>query len=418
MSGVERYQLSVTFSGSSVKNVVQQWYTTPSTNYGFMIRYTDESKSNPDYNSFWSSENGVSLYMPILMIDYNVPQPTISEGTYLLRSVYSGKYLSVNESTGMVVQRTFDGATNQKWTVVYKGNGYYEVISGTSTSGSTVLDVDNAGTSNGTPLKRFTRNDSTAQRFAFIDTSNGVYKIVPQNATNKVLDVTGPSTADNTQIQLYDWGNVSQQKWILESAVWSTSGDGAYNVNSPWGFRQYDSKHHQGIDISVNQKSVYAIADGTVITASSSCLDSQGIYIVIRHELNGVIFYSRYMHLREIASGISSSPPNNIVTIGKKIGTSGNTIQNGPDPNGNYHLHFQIQFENISTRSETINPLPHYHWDDKRSTSSYDDNPNPFYVPKSSGVFVATPAFSPSSAVTYLAQNHWSISTDTTYKNW
>lgn len=122
--------------------------------------------------------------MPILMIDYNVPQPTIPEDTYLLRNVYSGKYLSVNESTGMVVQRTFDGATNQKWTVVYKGNGYYEVISGTSTSGSTVLDVDNAGTSNGTPLKRFTRNDSTAQRFAFIDTSNGVSGAVTYLAQN------------------------------------------------------------------------------------------------------------------------------------------------------------------------------------------------------------------------------------------
>jgi hypothetical protein len=380
---------------------------------GFMIRYTNESKTDPDYNSFWSCDNGIASRVPIIMIEYTMPSQTITEGTYRIKSAYSGKYLSVNESTDKVVQRALDGASNQLWTLVDKGSGKYELVSGASASGSNVLDVDNAGTENGTELKRFVRNPGPAQRFMFLNSGSGTYKIVPGCAPNKVLDVKGPSTAENTQIQLYDWGNVSQQKWILEAcsftAVWPTSGTGAYTFNSLWGFRQYDDNHHQGIDINVYEKPVYAIADGIVVTADTSLSTSQGIFIVIRHEVNGNVIYSRYMHLESIASGISTSSPNNIVSKGQPIGTSGDTGENGHT--GSYHLHFQIQFENTSSRSKTVNPLSAYHPDDLRSTSAYPNNPNPLYL-TSGSTYVFNPAFD----MTYL--NDWSTSIDTYYKNW
>ncbi|MDR1629425.1 MAG: RICIN domain-containing protein [Oscillospiraceae bacterium] len=121
-----------------------------------------------------------------------------------------------------------------------KSDGYYEIISGPSASGSLVLDVHNAGTANGTPMKRFTRNSSDAQRFAFIASESGTYRIVPKNATNKVLDVRGPSTADNTQIQLWDWASVNQQRWVLEKANTQgyapTSSYPTIRVNGQWYF--------------------------------------------------------------------------------------------------------------------------------------------------------------------------------------
>ncbi len=49
----------VKFSGTKLTNVVKDWYKNGGNN-GFCIRYTDESKTNPDYNLFYSSDNTTS----------------------------------------------------------------------------------------------------------------------------------------------------------------------------------------------------------------------------------------------------------------------------------------------------------------------------------------------------------------------
>jgi len=142
--------------------------------------------------------------------------------------MYSDKYLTVDENTLEVVQRAYVGAPNQRWKLVYKSDGYYELTSPyfsefigyhSSTISDGVLDVVNAGASNNTRLQINTANASNAQRFMFIDSGSGTFRITPKCATNKVLDVKGPSTADNTPIQLWDWANVNQQKWKLEECV-------------------------------------------------------------------------------------------------------------------------------------------------------------------------------------------------------
>lgn len=62
---------TLTFSGANLTNVVKNWYVGVS-NSGFMIRYTNESLSNPDYNVFYSSDNTTSTsYMPYLLISYS-----------------------------------------------------------------------------------------------------------------------------------------------------------------------------------------------------------------------------------------------------------------------------------------------------------------------------------------------------------
>lgn len=59
----------VTFNGTNLTNVVKGWYN--GGNNGFVIRYTDESKTNPDYNLFYSSDNTTSTsYMPTLTVSY------------------------------------------------------------------------------------------------------------------------------------------------------------------------------------------------------------------------------------------------------------------------------------------------------------------------------------------------------------
>lgn len=63
---------TVTFKNNNLINTVRGWYSGVANN-GFMIRYKSESKTNPDYNLFYSSDNTTSTsYMPVLTVSYYV----------------------------------------------------------------------------------------------------------------------------------------------------------------------------------------------------------------------------------------------------------------------------------------------------------------------------------------------------------
>ena len=100
-------------------------------------------------------------------------------------------------------------------------------------------------------------------------------------------------------------------------------------VSSPFGYRDFDSSFHKGLDLAAPEGTpTYAAADGVVLIAGWS--DSAGNWIVIDHG-NG--FVGKYMH----HSGLLVSA-GQTVTKGQPIGLVGNT--------GNSfgaHLHFQLE---------------------------------------------------------------------------
>ena len=100
-------------------------------------------------------------------------------------------------------------------------------------------------------------------------------------------------------------------------------------VSSTFGYRDFDSSFHKGLDLAAPEGTpTYAAADGVVLIAGWS--DSAGNWIVIDHG-NG--FVCKYMH----HSGLLVSA-GQTVTKGQPIGLVGNT--------GNSfgaHLHFQLE---------------------------------------------------------------------------
>lgn len=217
----------VVFEGDEVTSTVKNWYL--GKNYGFMIRYTNESTTNPDYNIFYSCNNSVSLsYMPYLSITYTSPSSPISEGTYYIKNVYSGKYLTVSNdyNTDNVVQYDFVGSPEQRWEIKKKSNGYYELSTPLLSDffgmvGDTELSlaVANGSNANGTNIKIASSSASSAQRFSIISCGNNKYCIVPKCANSRCLDVTGPSMDNNANIQLWTYDGVSQQQWVFEECV-------------------------------------------------------------------------------------------------------------------------------------------------------------------------------------------------------
>ncbi|MDT6983211.1 lectin [Streptomyces lusitanus] len=72
------------------------------------------------------------------------------------------------------------------------------------------LDVDNAGTADGTGVQIYTCNSSAAQRWTVPD--DGTLR-----ALGKCLDVSGGGSADGTRIQLWTCNGTGAQKWAAQS---------------------------------------------------------------------------------------------------------------------------------------------------------------------------------------------------------
>ena len=125
------------------------------------------------------------------------------------------------------------------------------------------------------------------QQLRLINRGNSFYTFPFSDDTNTSM------LEDSREIVLF-----AESTWL-----WPTSGK---NFSSAFGYRTFDKKHHNGIDIGKRGNPVYATRSGTVYSTGNKCLlDSKyphpscacsgnGNYIVIDHG-NGV--FSHYLHL-------------------------------------------------------------------------------------------------------------------------
>ncbi|MCG5468143.1 ricin-type beta-trefoil lectin domain protein [Micromonospora sp. LAH09] len=119
-----------------------------------------------------------------------------------------GKCLDVDNAgtaDGTKIQLwTCNGTTAQSWT---RAGDTYQVL-------GKCLDVDNAGTANGTKVQLWTCNGTAAQ--VWQPQSDGSIRN-PQSG--KVLEAAGGSSADRTQIQLGTYAGGAHQKWVVSAGV-------------------------------------------------------------------------------------------------------------------------------------------------------------------------------------------------------
>ncbi|MFI2619570.1 non-reducing end alpha-L-arabinofuranosidase family hydrolase [Streptomyces sp. NPDC018584] len=93
-------------------------------------------------------------------------------------------------------------------------NAWYALVNRAS---GKALDVSGADTGNGAPLQQWTRTDSTNQRFQFVDSGGGHYRLRAQHS-GKALDVLNHSTADGAGIvQWSDLNGANQQFRLADS---------------------------------------------------------------------------------------------------------------------------------------------------------------------------------------------------------
>lgn len=113
--------------------------------------------------------------------------------------------------------------------------------------------------------------------------------------------------------------------------------------------RSSGSQFHEGLDIRALQRDrrgeatdpILATAAGTVAYISrKAALSNYGIYIVLRHEVDGLEIYSLYAHLSEVRADLQ---PGAAVAAGETIGIMGRTANTSQGiSKERAHVHFEL----------------------------------------------------------------------------
>ena len=270
-----------TFSQSQIQDLYTR--VSNNTNYGFQIRYTSESTTNPDYNMLRSMEYPTASEQPAFTVTYAYTLPeSLSVGEiYLFRNAGSGKYMDVQNGTDAndtnVIQWGWNGSLAQQFKLEQSstGNGY---ILRSQVGGKTrVLDIykTNGRVENGNNVQIYRNVDPIAQEWLIIPVDNMYYKIVPRSNPALALtsygssngSATGKSTtsAGNVFVSTYT-GNNRNQWWRIERENGVFMDPGAKPIE--------DGEYYLNNSISsmyLKKSSSNAISAGTMDDASASC---------------------------------------------------------------------------------------------------------------------------------------------------
>lgn len=214
----------MTFYGANITQKVKDWYSGTANN-GFMIRYTDESLTDPKYNSFYTCDSTLTgYYYPSITIVCG--ETTLSSETYFIKNKQTGKYLDIwngNSTSGTKVwQYSYNGTLAQQWERIYVGNGVYEFAPGTS-SGGLRLDISAGADLQNQSIQVYNKNNSAAQRWRILSNGDGSYRIMPEMSSTRVLSIRGGSGSDKDDAVLATYTGSSAQQWVFESVPRSLS---------------------------------------------------------------------------------------------------------------------------------------------------------------------------------------------------
>ena len=182
-------------------------YSTNSGIYIYDVKVTTTSSS--------SSSSGSSS-------DSSTSTSDTLDGTYYIKSYYSGKYLDVADGSSAnsanIQQYSYSGTDGQKFKLVSAGDGYYYIYTGAS-SYSKVVDVAGKSTADGANILQYAYNGNANQKFKVTEVSDGVYAILTGVTSGaSCLDVYNWSTEDGGNIAQWTYWGGACQWWILEAA--------------------------------------------------------------------------------------------------------------------------------------------------------------------------------------------------------
>jgi hypothetical protein len=204
----------------NVTSAMQDIYAGRLTNYGFLVRYTNDTY--PDYNRFYSSDYTTSTTVrPQLVVTYAYAQTSgiQTNGIYFIRNKNSGKYINA-EGTGDgtdVRQRVYTANTNQQWKAIYQNDGTYKLQAMNTTD--KYLEVAYNSNSDGTNINIFGGNYTEQYWYIMKNPYDSSYRLLSKCSDYiKGAIVEGASNTDGANIYQYTYtsGGNDEDDWEFD----------------------------------------------------------------------------------------------------------------------------------------------------------------------------------------------------------
>lgn len=198
----------------SEKTIEEGYYTIATNlNSNKVLDISAGSYNNCANLQIWSKDN---VQQQKFKITYNE-----EDNYYEIQSVNSGKYLDVagnGKTDGTnVAQYQKNNSNSQKWAIQKADKDSYYII---ALNSALFLDVRAGQTTNGTNIQIYEGNESNAQKFIFkpvLIIDEDYYKITIKKDPNKCFDISGGSTDENANLQIWSLDNVNQQVYEIEA---------------------------------------------------------------------------------------------------------------------------------------------------------------------------------------------------------
>ncbi len=143
---------------------------------------------------------------------------TPANGTFKIVGRASGKALDANGNGTadgtQIIQWTYGGGNNQRWTLLNRGSNQYSII---GVASGKALDVSGSSTTNGAKVQLWTYGGGNNQKWTFAATTSGYYRVTPVHATGGCLEVTGNSTANGALVEFWTYSGGTGQQWAFSA---------------------------------------------------------------------------------------------------------------------------------------------------------------------------------------------------------
>lgn len=208
-------------------------------NYGYIVKYADESTEEPDYNAVYSTEYTAAVKRPVITINYgySLPPSLTNGGVYSFQNDGSLSYMAVHNGIDAndvnVYQQSVSSFSNlgmqHKFKLEYVAStgGYYLRAMCSSNGTNRVLDVvkSDGYVKDGGNVQIYSAVDPLAQHWFIIGTDVTSFRIVPRTDMSLALTVcpggdggasgTTSTSTGNIYVATYDETN-SYQDWMIK----------------------------------------------------------------------------------------------------------------------------------------------------------------------------------------------------------
>lgn len=115
-----------------------------------------------------------------------------------------------------VIIHTSNNQLNQRWRLEDAGTGYFYIYTLTQNAVNSVLDVKGNLQDNGTDIIIHKQNNGNNQKWKITKLENGYFILEPKNSPNSLLDLFGAKTTDGSPVKIFtksdnDWA----EQWAL-----------------------------------------------------------------------------------------------------------------------------------------------------------------------------------------------------------